>query len=119
MNANGQNFPTQAFTPNYADKNYMRAYHSLYQAAGVEGTSRGLDITYPDFARGNTLYGFDFTADLSEGPHVDPIKYGSLRVEGHFKVPLPEPMNYVLYLEYDNTIQIDRARNVLTDFPSV
>ena len=53
---------------------------------------------------------------MSEGSHVDPIKHGSLKVEIHFSRQLTSTVNVILYCEYDNLIQIDRARNVITDY---
>lgn len=119
LNNGIQNFPSQAFKPDFAANNYAHAYQQLYAAAGIDGDARGLDITYQDFGKSYTIFGFDLTADMAEGAHVDPVKYGALRVEGHFKTPLQEPINCICYLEYDNTVQIDRARNVITDFSSV
>lgn len=119
MNTGGQSFPSQPLRPDFAAGNYVQAFHSLYQAAGLDCTGRGMDVDYADFARGYAIYGFDFTADMSEGAHVDPVKYGNLCVEGHFSAPLTRPVNFVLYLEFDNVVQIDRARNVITDFASV
>jgi hypothetical protein len=70
------------------------------------------------FKQGHTIYGFDLTPDMCTGPHVHPHKYGALRLEAHFSEPLTTPVNVILYAEFDNLIQIDKARNIVTDFGS-
>lgn len=119
INNGSQNFPSQSFKPDFAHGDYAHAYQQLYAAAGIDGDSRGLAITREDFGNSYAIFGFDLTADLCEGAHVDPIKHGGLRVEGHFNTPLAAPINCIVYCEYDCVVQIDRARNVFTDFSGV
>ena len=69
-------------------------------------------------AQGFALYAFDLTPDMAEGSHVDPIKHGSIRMDIHFTTPFAETVNMIVYAEYNNVIQIDRARNVIKDFYS-
>lgn len=38
---------------------------------------------------GSTLYGFDLTPDTAEGAHVDPVRYGNLRLDVRFSAQLP------------------------------
>jgi hypothetical protein len=66
--------------------------------------------------RGNTLFGFDLTPDMSEMGAFQLIKQGNLRVEIHFAEALAETINVVLYAEFDNVIEIDRNRQVLFDY---
>ena len=62
--------------------------------------------------------GLDLTADMTEGARCNPVEYGSLRLEGHFEQALAAAVNVIFYAEYDNLLQIDRARNVVSDFAS-
>ena len=112
-------YPSQPFQPNYAEEQYCAVYTDLMRAAGLMNSGRGCAISYRDFVHGgHVIYGFDFTADMAEGPHVDRVKYGSLRLTGQFAAALGAAINVVVYSEYDNLIQIDRARNVVADFSS-
>ena len=43
-------------------------------------------------------------------------RVGSLRLEIGFEKPLPEPIHIICLGESDGMIQIDKARQVLTDF---
>ena len=116
INAGSQQYPSQLMKPNFAGGEYTHAYNQLYQSLDIYNTSTGLDINMDEFGKGYTLYGFDLTADMGQGSYIDPIKYGSLRMEAHFDTAITAPMNVIVYAEYDNMLKIDRARNVVTDY---
>jgi hypothetical protein len=63
------------------------------------------------------VYIFDLTADLSanEG-HRTARNTGTLGLELKFKKPLPEAVTCITYSEFQNLIQIDKSRNVKTDY---
>jgi|SaaInl33SG_5_DNA_1037386.scaffolds.fasta_scaffold00699_3 hypothetical protein len=111
-----QTFPTQPLTPDFAGGVYLQAYEALYSGLGYTNEDRSFGITPQAFAEGFTLYAFDLTADMCEGAHLDPIRYGDLKVEAHFSAGLAEPANLVIYAEYDNCLKIDASRNVITDY---
>ena len=48
--------------------------------------------------------------------HFQLVKQGNLRLELHFKTPLPETINVIVYAEFDNVIEVDKARNVAFDY---
>ena len=114
--AGGQQFPAKPLTPNFTENQYMRSFMTMFEGTGMLNENRGHDITRENYPKGFTLYAFDLTSDMAEGSHVDPIKHGSLKVEVHFDRQLPSTVNVILYCEYDNLIQFDRARNVITDY---
>jgi len=60
---------------------------------------------------------YDLTPDLaaSEG-HASPPTDGDIRIDLTFAKALQEAVTCLLYLEYDNSVLIDFARNVSTDF---
>ena len=114
-----ETYPSQPFKPNFQTDQYAHVYTDLMRTIGSLNSNRGCGISYEDFkAGGHVIFGFDFTADMAEGPHRDRIKYGSLRLEGHFAAALANAVNVIVYAEYDNVLQIDRARNVVADFGS-
>lgn len=118
LNIGSQAIPSQPLKPNFNQHEYLQAYMTLFEGTGMLNADKGHGIHREDFSQGYALYVFDLTADMCEGSHVDPIKHGSLRMEVHFSQPLPCTVNAVVYSEYDNIIQIDRARNIITDFSS-
>ena len=112
----GEPIPSQPFRPNFTSNQYMKSYRSLFEGTGMLYDDRGNGITRQDYPNGYMLHVFDLSNDMAEGNHMDPIKHGNLRVEVQFAEALAAVVNVVLYCEYDNILQIDRARNVITDY---
>lgn len=116
VNTDNQQFPSQPLTPDFANRETVAEFYQLHSGLGVVNSNTGVAVTLEQFMNGHTLYAIDLTPDMAEGPHVDPIKYGNLRLEAHFATALTAPINCICYAEYDNMIQIDSARNVIADF---
>ena len=116
MYVDGVQFPAKPLTPAFADNQYLRSYMTLFEGTGMLHDNRGHGIDRAKYKEGFAMYAFDLTADMAEGSHVDPIKHGTVRIDLHFKTPLTETVNVVVYSEYDNLIQIDRVRNVVVDY---
>ena len=112
-----QNFPSQPLKPNFNNGAYMQAYNCLMTGLGLSNANKGIGIDRDQYKKGCVLYAFDFTPDMAEGAHVDPVNYGNVRMEASFSGALVNAVNVVLYAEYDNVMQIDRARSVKPDFP--
>ena len=110
-----QQFPSQPLKPNFEHKETVREFYNLYTAMGLNNSRAGL-ITLQQFMRGFILFPIDLTPDQAEGAHIDPVKYGNLRLKAHFTQALQHPVNCICYAEYDNMIQINHARNVIADF---
>ena len=116
LHLDGEQYPSKPLTPNYAGDQFLRAYMTLFEGTGMLHADRGHGIDRSNYKNGYVLYAFDLTPDMAEGGHVDPIKHGTLRMDLHFKDALAQTVNVIVYAEYDNVIQIDRARNVILDF---
>ena len=118
LSVGNQQYPTQPLTPDFHTDlaKYIEAFNLLYQAANQHNSNSGLIINHDNYPVGYTIYGFDLTTDMCEGAHIDPIKYGTLRLETHFNTPLAHAINIVCYAEYDNMIQTGQDRNVLVDY---
>jgi len=60
---------------------------------------------------------YDLTPDLTAlVGHASPPTNGDIRIDLKFAKALPEAVTCLLYLEYDNSVRIDLARNVSTEF---
>ena len=112
----GNQIPSKPLQPDFDHDMYTRSYVSLFTGTGLMSQDRGNHIDWEDFANGYTLFAFDLTPDLSDSGHFSVVKQGNLRLELHFKTQLPQTVNAIVYAEFDNIIEIDKARNVLFDF---
>ena len=115
----GVQFPTKAFTPDFTNKNYVRELHSIYEALDMLDGESNFNINRMNYGVGNTIFGFNFTPDLSSGAgavgHVNRIKYGTLRIALRFSETLTTTLTALVYCEFDKILEIDIARKVTID----
>ncbi len=64
--------------------------------------------------------GFNFTPDLVTGccssGHLTRVNHRTMRLHVRFAKPMTETINVLLYLEFDNIIEINHERNPIFDF---
>ena len=113
----GQQHHIKPLEPNYAAKQYIGAYMSLFSGTGKLQKDEGNDISREDYSGGYALYAFDLTPDLSEGgDHFNLSRDGSVRIDLKFANPLPNTINVIAYAEFENLIELDRNRNIVFDY---
>ena len=117
---NGEQYPTKALQPDWTNNSYTREYLELYRSANQMITEPRLVITKNQFAGSFAIFGINLSGDQSDGytssGHVDPIKYGNLRLEVHFKTKLPRTVSVIMYAGYDSLLQINEHGSILTDY---
>ena len=93
------------------------AFYDLF-ANTVSCSDVGSAIDIETFASSCNLYGFDLTADCSGSAshHLNIVKQGTLGLNLTFEKPLTISISVVIYLEYQQLIEIDRTRNILINF---
>jgi len=118
MYMNGRQIPSESLSLNMGhEKTSVKGYATLFEGIGIHHSNSGLQITHDMYMNGFFMIVYDLTPDLaaSEG-HASPPTNGDIRIELEFAKALPEAVTCLLYLECDNSVHIDLARNVTTDF---
>lgn len=111
--ANGQPIPSKGLELNFEDNNFITAYHRLF--AGFNHDT-GIYLTREEYADGHTLYAFDLSPDLCDGPHLNLQQQGNLRIEIKFAEDLKTTISVLVYAEFENIVEITKSRHVLCDF---
>ena len=118
MYVNGRQVPAEGLSLNTANiKTSTMAYQTLFRGLGIHHANTGLQISHELYMKGYFMLLFDLTPDhsASEG-HTSLADNGNIRIELKFDDALSDALTVLLYLEYDASVQIDRLRNVTTDF---
>ena len=113
----GKQVPSKPLQPNYGAGQYVRSYFNLMVASGLVNQDRGSNISREDFPHGFCLYALDLTPSLLGDSHLfELVKSGALRMEMKFDAPLRASVTVVVWAEMDSMVEVDRSRQILTDF---
>ncbi|XP_048507989.1 uncharacterized protein F54H12.2-like [Athalia rosae] len=115
----GIQIPLKALQPSFGKNGvYVDTYHTSFSGTGVRFLNEGCGIGRLHYEMGNRLTAFDLTPDLAANcsSHWSLIKHGTLRIELRFDDALKKTINCIVYAEFDNIIEVDASRQVVTDF---
>lgn len=105
--------------PDYTKKLYIQSYNTLFTGTGINWGDSGNGISREDFIGGYNINIFDLTPDQSSNDtHYSQGSTGSLRIEVQFEKALTEPITAVVFLEYNNIVELDKHRTVSIDYPA-
>jgi len=98
------------------EKTSVKGDATLFEGIGIHrhslGTPDNSRHVYKRFLHDSVRY---YALSGSVGsPRLTPT-IGDIRIDLKFAKALPEAVTCLLYLEYDNSVRIDLARNVSTD----
>jgi hypothetical protein len=115
---NGRQVPNEGLSLGMDhEKTSVMGYRTLFEATGIHHSNSGLQITHEMYINGFFMLFFDLTPDRSASEsHTSHPENGNIRIEGKYNRPLPETITSLLYPEFDNSVHVDLARNVTTDF---
>ncbi|XP_023241945.1 uncharacterized protein F54H12.2-like [Centruroides sculpturatus] len=117
LSKDNQMIPSKPYTPDYTNKIYARNFISLFEDTGCIHHHKSINISYDEYRDGYTLYCFDLTPDKSGSEnHVSVNELGNISVELKFSKAIPETINVICLLEYNNTLEIDHSRTVFVDY---
>jgi len=92
-------------------------YRTLFEESDIHHSNPGHQIIHDMFVNGYFMLLFDLTPDKGASEtHTSHPEQGNIRVELKFAKTLPEAIACLLYLEFDNSVLINLAHNVTTDF---
>jgi len=92
---------------------FTSAYHSLFNAIGVDRNSLSNFITPEMFHKGSFLVCRDLSADNSGHTNYCSLaSNGIVRTEANFAHPIDSAVTCLVYLEYDCVMELDSSRNV-------
>ena len=95
----------------------MEAYQTLFSGTGRLFTDSGIDIAREDYNKGYAILVFDLTPDLcSSSTHLNQKQKGNVSLEVQFSAGLANPVNLLVYGEFESTVEIDFARHVTFDY---
>lgn len=106
--------PPTGYQLNVDNKLFIKALRGFYQALNQNDYDNTTDIHRDNYLKGNTLFAFDFSPDLSNGigmgGHANLIKHGSLQIKIKFANALPEAITVLAYCEFDKILEIPQNR---------
>ena len=116
----GEIFPSIPIKPNFTDGLYAREFLSLFDTLNQLNTDSALTTDIKEWANGLTIYGLSFAPDpiddCSKSGYWNPVRKGTININMKFGTALPKNINAIIYCEYDNLIEIDKTRTVITDY---
>lgn len=101
---------------NFKKQKSLRGYYTLFEGIDRPVFLHGNNITRKEYNKGYTLFAFDISPDLCSGDHFNLLKSGSLNLELSFAENLSQPVHLIVYMEYDNMIEINSARKIIKDY---
>lgn len=111
--------PTKPFICNFGNGEFIRAYHSLFEGSNINHADIGNAISREDYPEGYALFAIDLTPDLSaSAQHISMQKTGSLRMDVYFGEALKKSITAIIFAEFDALLEVDKNRNVITDYSS-
>uniref|UniRef100_A0A158P5L5 Uncharacterized protein n=1 Tax=Tetranychus urticae TaxID=32264 RepID=A0A158P5L5_TETUR len=116
---NGIKIPSSPYKPDFTKQLYMREYYNIFRSMNQENGLPKIQLKYDDYENKFPLLVFDLTDDgtlVSESGALSLIKRGNVRIDIQFNATVSEGMHMIVFGIYDSILQIDAARNIVTDY---
>ena len=112
----GEDAPYKALELDFENNRYTRGFHSLFLGTNKTIPNCGSVINLHNFGNGYAIFAFDLTGDLTDGSHFNLVRSGNLRMNLTFAKKLDEAICCIIYIEFQNLIEINKNRQVLFDY---
>ncbi|KAL8566202.1 hypothetical protein ACOMHN_063092 [Nucella lapillus] len=93
-----------------------RTYLTTLEGSGLLHNDAAAGFSLDRFTKGYALFCFDLTPSLVDGDQFELVKSAPMRLELKFAKALPNPVVVLIYGELDGLIEVNKSRQVLTDF---
>ena len=116
MKRNGTSVPRKGYTPNFANKQYLKGYTTFLQELECNTGDKSISLTWSENANRYTLYAFKITdSPIGSGTYGPRSKSttGSARLEVSFSEPVNENIKVVVYYQSPGRIEFDKFKAVL------
>ena len=112
---NGE-MPAPTLKLNFVDNEYIDEYRSLFASAWRIYVNNCLDITRADYKSGYCIFGFNTSPSLCHREPQERKRNGTLRANIEFRAPLPNSINVITCMKFDNSIFVDKTRQITKDY---
>lgn len=118
LQSNGRAFPAVPLTADYSKNYCRRAYHSLLDTVqGPCEDNESLGLSLDEYMNNSCFYGFTLSKALAGPSAALPRREnGYVNAKIRFINALPANVNAIFFLEYNNYLEIDNARNIYLDY---
>lgn len=115
---NQESYPSTPMTPDFEKKKFKRDYQALFTNMEQVSTRPALTITPAEFANGYTIFSWNFSPDYADGcsTHWNVVRRGYVRMHLRFAKAMTKVVTGIIVAEFDSLVQIDKDRNVVTDY---
>ena len=101
---------------NFTDNQYIDGYRSLFATAGWADTDNGLDITRVNYKCSYCIFGFGTSPTFCHGEPQEQKRNGTFWANVEIRTPLPNSINVLMYMEFDNKIFVDKKQYITKDY---
>ena len=108
---------SEPYSADFTNGQYISCYNGLFMATGKHQRDMGNEISRNEYPNGYCLFAFDLTPDFCAN-NWNIQRSGSLGIDLKFSTPLDSTITALVFAEFDNLVEIDKDRNILTDYCS-
>ena len=103
-------------TSDFETGRIAQAYMILSSSTEKVFKDEDIDVSREDYVNGYSLFCFDLTPDYGESDHFSLIKSGNVRLAINFAEELARTINVIVYVEFQNVLEVDKNYHVFYDF---
>ena len=90
-----------------------QAYIAFLQGSNLLGQNRGCGITPDMYNQGNQIVPLDISGSMNDLGCLEPIRHAKLSLFIKLSKALEQPTTLIVYLEYDDLVQMTKERQVI------